>query len=144
MSQKITKKTQFTAIRDVLETAAAREIELPEGLDYTTLIEFVDHELALLDKKADAAQKRASEKRAAGDELREKILNVLSDTEFKSIDTILEDLADPAVRKNMVTARLGQLGPKGLGLVEKTQIAIPSEVEGEKARKATAYRRVVE
>lgn len=142
MSEKIkfNKKSYFATILDVLAYAEDNGFVLPEGMDYGNLSDFANNEIALLDKKAVSAAKRAAEKKVAGDALRERIYNVLSDTEFKTLTEIVKDLADPDVSAQMVTARLTQL--IGLEEVEKDSVTIPATGEGGKSRKVTAYRKV--
>ena len=142
MTTRITKKDYFSAISDLLALAEGNGFGLPEGMTYDGIAEFVNHEIELLEAKAAAAAKRAADKRAAGDELRQKVLDTLSDTEFMTIDQIVEAIGNPDITKNKVTARLTQLGEKGLGVVEKSQVTIEATTEGGKSRKVSAYKRI--
>lgn len=139
-SKKITKKAQYATILDILAYAEDNEFALPEGLDFGMLSDFVNHEIELLDKKAESAAKRAADKKVAGDALRDRIYGVLSDSEFKTIAEIVKELGDPDVSAQMVTARLTQLG--SLGQIEKDSVTVPAAGEGGKARKVVAYRRL--
>ena len=56
-------------------------------------IGFINEQLAQLDSKAEKARIRAAAKREAGDELRERIFNVLTD-EPKTIPAIVAELND--------------------------------------------------
>lgn len=138
---KISKKTKFATVLDVLAFAEDNGFALPEGIDYGMLSDFVNHEVELLDKKAESAAKRAADKKVQGDALRDRIYAVLSDTEFKTIAEIVAELNDPDVSAQMVTSRLTQLGEKGLNQVEKDSITVPAATEGGKSRKVVAYRK---
>lgn len=139
-SKKITKKAQYATILDILAYAEDNEFALPEGLDFGMLSDFVNHEIELLDKKAESAAKRAADKKVAGDALRDRIYGVLSDTEFKTIAEIVKELNDPDVSAQMVTARLTQLG--SLNQIEKDSVTVPAATDGGKARKVVAYRKL--
>ena len=132
---KITKKAMYATVLDILADAEDRGFVLPEGMDFGGLSDFVNHEIELLDKKAEAADKKV-----AGDALRDRIYGVLSDTEFKTISEIVKDLDDADVSPQMVTARLTQL--IGLEQVEKDSVTIPAAGEGGKSRKVVAYRKL--
>lgn len=141
MITRITKKDYYSTILDLVTLAEGNGFGLPEGMTYDGIAEFVNHEVELLEAKAASAAKRAAAKRAAGDELREMVLNTLSDTEFMTIDDIVAAIGNPDVTKNKVTARLTQLGDRGLGVVEKTQVTVEPTTEGGKSRKVSAYKR---
>ena len=144
MITRITKKDYYSTILDLVTLAEGNGFGLPEGMTYDGIAEFVNHEVELLEAKAASAAKRAAAKRAAGDELREMVLNTLSDTEFMTIDDIVAAIGNPDVTKNKVTARLTRLGEKGLGVVEKTQVTVEPSVEGGKSRKVSAYKRIAQ
>lgn len=144
MMTRITKKDYYSTILDLVTLAEGNGFGLPEGMTYDGIAEFVNHEVELLEAKAASAAKRAAAKRAAGDELREMVLNTLSDTEFMTIDDIVIAIGNPDVTKNKVTARLTQLGEKGLGVVEKTQVTVEPSMEGGKSRKVSAYKRIAQ
>lgn len=141
-AKKITKKDNFAAITSILSTAEANGYALPAGITYEGLTEFVDHEVELLDKKAESAAKRAATKKATGDALREKVLGVLSTDAPMTLAEIAVALDDADVSPQMITARLTQLGEKGTNQVEKTQVTIEASGEGGKSRKVSAYRRI--
>lgn len=124
-STKITKKTQFQAIRDIL---------LANSSD-SSLISFIDHELELLDNRSLTASKRAEKKRLEGDALRSTVYNALSSTDPLTIPEITTAIEDPNVTEPMVRARLSQLVKQGL--VDKTTKEVP--VPGDNSRKLTAY-----
>lgn len=129
-STKITKKTQFQAIRDIL---------LANSSD-PSLISFIDHELELLDNRSLTASKRAEKKRLEGDALRSTVYNALSFTDPLTIPEITTAIEDPNVTEPMVRARLSQLVKQGL--VDKTTKEVP--VPGDNSRKLTAYTKTAE
>lgn len=137
-NKKITKKEQYNVLLDLINYAENAGATLDTEATYDDLRTFVNHEIELLDNKAAAAQKRAAEKKVEGDALREEVLNVLSDTNYMTIDQIVTALNNPDVTRNMVTSRLTQLGK--LDKVEKDSIAVGAG-EGTKSRKVSAYRR---
>ena len=139
-TKKITKKAMYATVLDILADAESRGFALPEGMDFGALTDFVNHEIELLDKKAESAAKRAADKKVAGDALRDRIYGVLSDTEFKTTNEIVAALGDPDVSSQMVTARLTQL--INLEQVEKDSVTIPASGEGGKSRKVVAYRKL--
>ena len=140
-SKKITKRDNYATLSAILADAEANHVGLPEGITYASLNEFIDHEVELLDKKAESAAKRAADKKATGDALREKVLGALSYDKDMTLAEITAALGDPAISTQMVTARLTQLGEKGTAQVEKTQLTVEG-TDGGKSRKVTAYRRV--
>lgn len=139
--KKITKKDNFSMIRAILAEAQRAGIEIDsEDISYESLDECMVNEIALLDKKAESAQKRAADRKVEGDVLRDKIYDVMSDTEYMTISEINSALNDPDVSNQMVTARLKQL--KDLNKVEQESKSIPPSTEGGKTKKLSAYRRL--
>lgn len=135
-AKKVTKKDLYNVLIDVITCAEDEAFSLPEDVTYDSLREFVNHEIELLDKKTAAAQNRAAQKKAEGDELREKIFSMLSTTEFKTISDLHKAIDDPDVSPQKITSRLTQL--VRLERVEKDMVSI--ETEGGKTKKASAYR----
>lgn len=139
--KKPTKKENLNVIKNIITLADENGFELPEGFIFEDLVAFVDHELELLESKAAAAQKRAAAKKAEGDALREKIYDVLSETDFMTINEITAKLNDPDVSPQMVTSRLKPLSD--LGRVEKEYRTVPATTEGGKSKKLSTYRKLV-
>lgn len=139
-TKKITKRDNFNAIRAILRAAndAGIALEGNEMITYESLEECIENEIILLDKKAEAAQKRADKRKVEGDALRDRIYDVLPTEEFMVIDDIKNALNDPDVSNAMITARLKQLND--LGMVEKGMATVSSVVEGGKSKKLSAYR----
>lgn len=139
-TKKITKKDSYNALLAAVDYVEGAGYSFDEGITADSLREFINHEIELLNNKAVAAQKRAATKKQEGDALREKVLNVLSETELMTIDEIVDVMDDPDVTRNMVTSRLGQLGEKGTNQVVKEMVSV--DTNGAKARKVAAYRRI--
>ena len=71
-------------------------------------IAFIDTQIAALDRKAAKAKERAAAKKAEGDELREKIYNVLT-AEPQTIAQIIAAVGIEDLTSAKVSSRLGQL-----------------------------------
>lgn len=96
---KITKRERFEDLKTVA-AAAGRE----------DLVEFIDEQIAMLDRRLEKAKEYKAKKSAASDELKTKIAAALTHS-FTPADVITEQVADgdEEVTKAKVTARLGQL-----------------------------------
>lgn len=71
-------------------------------------VAFIDAQIAALDRKAAKAKERAAERKAAGDELREKIYNVLTN-DLQTIAQIIVATGIEDLTPAKVSSRLGQL-----------------------------------
>ena len=99
------------------------------------LLEFIDKEIAVLERRKETARERAVERKAESDALTEKIFDALED-EFMTLDDILPLLDDEEdITKNQVTSRLGRLFKAGK--VEKEMVKVED-------KKRMAYRKVAE
>ncbi len=137
--KKVTKKDNYAAIVAILNAANENGMEL-EGYDnitFDSLVEFINHEVELLDNKAAAAQKRAAAKKIEGDALRERVFECLT-TEPQTIAAIVKALGDPDVSAQMVTSRLTQLC--GVERAVKETVKVPAATEGGKAKNLSGYR----
>lgn len=96
---KITKRERFEELKTVA-AAAGRD----------DLIEFLDAQIALLDRRLEKAKEYKAKKNATPDDLKARIAAALTNS-FMPADAITEVVAngDPDVTKAKVTARLGQL-----------------------------------
>lgn len=137
-TKKITKKEMYTALLAVLDYAEDAGLALSDDITYEGLRGFTNHEIELLDAKTAAAQKRAAQKKADGDELREKVFSVLSTDDFMPIADIVKALDDPDVSAQMVTSRLTQLHK--LNRVERDMV--PTTTSDGKTKKLSAYRAI--
>ena len=124
--EKMTKRDCFNALYDMVVNADVENGDI--------LMEFIEKELAQLDKRRDAAAKRAEKKREESDALTEEIYGLLTDTPM-TIDEIVLALDIEDVTTNKVAARLGKL--------IKADRVVKEAVRVDKRRKM-AYRLAVE
>ena len=108
---KITEREMYTMISELLE-----------GND--DVVAFCEKKIATLDKKAENAKVKAAEKKAAGDELRTRVEEVLTD-EWQTIAEVGAALDDEEVTASKVTYRLNAL--VDLGVAVKDETKIPSD-----------------
>lgn len=111
-TKKITKKDKLEMLRGFIPT---------DFEQYDTLIEFIDNEIVMIDKKADKARARAEIIKAEGDEMRAVVESALTD-EWQSIASILEAIGDEEFTKGKVSARLGSLVKQGIAEKESQTI----------------------
>ena len=129
--EKMTKAMYFEVIRGIVEGLGAEAF--PEGVDANDVLDFIDRQVELLDKRAAASKERAAKKRAASDELTELIYTMIFEAEdFITADDIVEKIGDEEVTKNKVTARVSKLVKAGR--VAKEQVKL------EDGKKRMAYR----
>lgn len=140
-AKKITKKEYYNCILDILDYFNdERDFNFGE-ITIDALANFINHEIELLNSKAEAAQKRAEQKKKEVDVLRERIYEVLNDEKYMTINDIVNAINDPDVSAQMITSRLGQL--KKANLVEKDHISVTSTESG-KTKRLSAYRKKAE
>jgi hypothetical protein len=102
--------------------------------DHAHIVEFCDKQLASLEAKAVKAKARAEEKRAAGDELRAVIADLLTNVP-QTAEEILAQINDESgeLTKQKVIARMTQL--VNYGMASKCDVTV--EIDGKKtSRKA--------
>lgn len=129
--EKMTKAMYFEIIRGIVEGLGTEAF--PEGVSADDVLDFIDRQVALLDKRAAASKERAAKKRAASDELTELIYTMIFEAEdFITADEIVEKIDDEEVTKNKVTARVSKLVKAGR--VAKEQVKL------EDGKKRMAYR----
>ena len=129
--EKMTKAMYFEVIRGIVEGLGAEAF--PEGVSVDDVLDFIDRQVGLLDKRAAASKERAAKKRAASDELTELIYTMIFEAEdFITADDIVEKIGDEEVTKNKVTARVSKLVKAGR--VAKEQVKL------EDGKKRMAYR----
>jgi len=116
---KKTKAMYFAELREIIKTA------VEDATQKTELLEFIDKQLEVLDKRKAAAAARAEKKRAESDALTDAIFAQIGE-ELITVDDIIAALDDEEVTRNKVTARLGKLVKAGL--IEKEAV----KVEGNK------------
>lgn len=108
-TEKITKKAYFETLKEIVAASDHAERD--------ALIEFIDTSIAQLDSKAAKAKERAAAKKIAGDDLRERIADVLT-SEPKSLDDIVAELDEDGLTRAKVTARMSQLVELGRAVKE--------------------------
>ena len=112
--KKLTKKEVLLGIRTFIN-GEDTDVTLEDMVDY------IDTTLAQLDKKAEKAAERAAKNKAEGDELRAKVLALVTDTP-QTADEITASLGDAEVSKAKVVARLTQLVKTEVVKKEETKI----------------------
>lgn len=124
--EKMTKRDYFAGLAEIVKANLAEG----EGQIY---LDFIDRELALLDKRKENAQRRAEKKRAASDDLTEQIFDIIdaASGELVDVEAIMENLDIPDITRNKVAARTTKLVKAGR--IEKE----PIKVDG---KKRMAYR----
>lgn len=120
---KVTKKDWYAQIKTLVEASDAEQKD--------EIVAFIDHEVELLNAKAEKAAERAASKKAEGDELRATVQSVLTD-ELQTIDKIVEQIEGEDITKAKITARLTQL--------VKAEAAVKDMVKTADGRKVTAYK----
>lgn len=125
---KKTKAMYFAELREMVVNWADLE-------NQDDLLEFIDKEIAVLERRKEKARERAVERKAESDALTDKIFDALED-KFMTLDDILPLLDDEEdITKNKVTSRLGKLIKAGK--VEKEMVKVED-------KKRMAYRKVAE
>lgn len=124
--EKMTKRDCLNALYEIVVNTDVENGDVLMG--------YIEKELAQLDKRRDAAAKRAEKKKEASDALTEEIYDLLTDTPM-TIDEIVLALDNAEVTTNKVAARLGKL--------IKADRVVKEAVRVDKRRKM-AYRLAVE
>ena len=140
-TKRVTKKTYLNFLRALVnyaeESGASVDVD---GVTYEGLHEFITSQLNILDNRATFASKKAAERRAEGDALRERIYQVLDTERYMSIAEIAAEIDDPDVSSSMIIARLSQLSSPEVNRVEKGYAAAGSK--GGRTRKTVVYRAI--
>ena len=84
-------------------------------------IEFIDSEIAAINKKAEKAKIRAEITKAEGDEMRAVVESALTN-DWQSIASILNAIGDEEFTKGKVSARLGALIKMGIAEKESQTV----------------------
>lgn len=134
-NKKVTKREYYNALIDALNGTPS----FNERITQEDTINFIHKEIQLLENKAEAAQKRAAQKKEAGDELRERIYKVLNTENYMNINEVVEALNDPDISMQMVSPRIAQL--VSLNRVEKDSVSIKAS-DGGRTRKRTVYKKI--
>lgn len=127
---KVTKKDKFNMIKDILANGTV------EGVDVAMLTEFVENEIALLEKKAAKAKETAGKKKAEADELTVAVQAALTD-EYQTIAEVTDAVEGEDVTTAKVAYRLNALVKAGIA--DKAEKTIAGG-EGVKSRKVQSYK----
>lgn len=142
-TKRVTKKTYFNVLRALVnyaeESGASVDVD---GVTYEGLHKFITSELNILGNRATFASKKAAERRAEGDALRERIYQILDTERYMSIAEIEAEIDDPDVSSSMIIARLSQLSSPEVNRVEKSYAAAGSK--GGRSRKTVVYRAIAD
>lgn len=118
MEKKITKAEMFNSLKELVSASTSIDEETK-----TAYNEFIDKELASLEKRKESAQKRAAAQKEASDALTEEILTVVRNAvDVVLVDDIVAAFDNPEVTRNKVTSRLGKLVNNGLVTKEVIKI----------------------
>lgn len=110
MEKKITKAEMFNSLKELVSASTA--IDEDTKVAYN---EFIDKELASLEKRKESAQRRAAAHKEASDALTEDILTVVKEAaNVVLVDDIVAAFDNPEVTRNKITSRLGKLVNSGL------------------------------
>ena len=115
MADKKTKKELFTELKEIVSAA-----QLDEDRE-TMYLDFIDRQIASIDKRAEKAKARAEEKKVASDALTDAIYDLVTD-EPKTVEDLVGEIDDEEVTRNKVTSRLGRLVKSGLVNKETVKI----------------------
>lgn len=120
-----TKKITKAMVLEVIKTNVENMI-FDGDVAAEDVIAYVDTTIAQLEAKNAKAKEKAAEKRANGDELRDKIQSLLTN-EFQTITDIAAQIDDEEATTAKITARLTQL--------VNAEIAVKEQVKVEKGKK---------
>ena len=127
MEKKMTKVEMYERIANVVRESDVEDADVILG--------FLSTQVAQLNAKSEKAKARAAEKKAAGDELSNKIYEALTD-DYQTIEEIAVVLADePEITNAKISARLAKFVKAGT--VEKESVRVESG-------KRMAYRLIAE
>lgn len=109
MEKKMTKIEMFTALKELVATSVEIDEETKAAYE-----EFIDKELASIEKRKESAQKRAAANKEVSDALTNEILAIVQNSDtVMLVDDIVEALGNEEITRNKVTARLGKLVANG-------------------------------
>ena len=121
---KITKAMVLTAIKE----ADLTKVDFGAEVTAEDVVAYAEVTLAQLAAKAAKAKEKAAEKKAAADELQEKVASVLTD-ELQSAEDIAAQIEGEDITKGKVVNRLSKLIKAGVAVTEAVK------VEGSKTKK---------
>lgn len=122
---KKTKSMYFEELREMVMTVVTDEEKQNE------LVEFIDKQIEMLEKRKASAADRAAKKKAESDALTDEIFALIGE-DLITVDEIVAALDNEEVTRNKVTARLGKL--------VKAEKIVKESVKTEDGNKRMAYR----
>lgn len=126
--EKMTKTMYFEVIRDLVEGLS--DVAFPDGIKADDVLEFIDKQTALLNKRASL-----SKEKAANDEFIELIYTIIFEADdFITADEIVEKVGNEEITKNKVIARVSKLVKAGR--------VVKEQVKFEDGKKRMAYKAV--
>jgi len=126
-----TKKMVLEAVRKIAEDG----VDFGAEVTADDVLAYVDTTIAQLEAKTEKAKERAAKKRAEGDELRNKIKDLLTTDDYQTVADIVAQIDDPEITNAKVVARLTALCKTGTA--EKTELKIDK-------RKVKGYKLIAE
>lgn len=132
--KKLTKTNVLNAIIEVMEKNKDLTVNLDGDVIVTAMdiLNYCGIALEQIENKAAKAAEKAREKAAAGDALVPIVKDKLTD-EFKTVESIVEEIGQEDITRNKVVARLTKLVKDGVAVKESIK------VEGKK-NKVTVYK----
>ena len=105
-----TRKDCLLIIKDFISS------NMPEGDDKTDVLDYVDNQLRLLQKRRDEGIALAEEKKEITDAIVDEIYNLLDDEDWITADELTEALSYffPNITKSKVCIRVGKLIKEGI------------------------------
>lgn len=122
---KKTKSMYFEELREMVMMVVTDEEKQDE------LVEFIDKQIEMLEKRKASAAERAAKKKAESDALTDEIFALIGE-DLITVDEIVVALDNEEVTRNKVTARLGKL--------VKAEKIVKESVKTEDGNKRMAYR----
>lgn len=132
MTKKITKRENYETLKTLVLDACGKDFL--EGDEANQLVEFIDHEIAALDKRAASAKKYAAKRKATDDTLTDAVVEVLQNGAM-TIPEIVAAVDVEGATPAKVTYRLTKLVEAGA--VTKESVSVKEE--GKASRKINSY-----
>lgn len=142
---KITKRDNYNTLLALVNDAQSEGMLKVEG-EYERLVQFINHEIELMDKRTEKAKTYAKSKSAkAGDELADMALEALKEigdvvTIADIVEVVNKNHENAGATSGKLAYRLNKLVEAGLA--EKSDVVIKEEGKG--SRKVNGYKAIVE
>lgn len=128
---KITKKDCYNTLRDLVKNTM---FSADADISADKLLSFIDHEIELIDQRAEKSKKYQQEHKATDDAMTDMIMEVLSDSDSAlTVPDIVAKVVDSTPQK--IVWRLGKLFKDGK-INKDTQTV---KLEGSPSRRVTFY-----